>query len=512
MDNAPLHYLPAHELSRQLTQGEVTSVALTEALLARIETQNPVINAVVTQNREQALAAARASDQRRQQGAPLGPLDGLPLTIKDTWEVPGFACTAGAPVLQHHRPTLAANAIARLLEGGAVILGKTNVPLYASDLQSYNRLFGTTNNPYGISHTAGGSSGGAAAALAAGMTPLEVGSDLAGSIRTPAHFCGVFGHKASRHLISMRGHIPGPPGTQSEPDLAVAGPMARSARDLELLLTGLAGPRPDQARSWQLNMEPASLTSLSQCRIGLWFDDPHCPISQELSGGYNTLADRLKGLACHIGTADHPLLSLDKLLPLYFNLLGSLLSPSLKPAQRRQMLWISRLEKILRHLGPMTTGIGQYGRGVNQPVHQWLIHHEHREQMRSQIESLFQGVDVLLTPITPTAAIPHDQSDPVVRRQITVNGQQRSYMDQFCWIALASLLGLPATSVPIGRTAAGLPFGVQVIAAPGQDLTTIRFAELLEAEGLAGFTPPQAQDNVGGTQRYNRERLDEAAD
>lgn len=512
MDNAPLHYLPAHELSRQLARGDVTSVALTEALLARIETRNPVINAVVAQNREQALAAARASDQRRSEGNPLGPLDGLPLTIKDTWEVPGFACTAGAPALQHHRPTQPADAIRRLLDGGAVILGKTNVPLYASDLQSYNRLFGTTNNPYGIGHTSGGSSGGAAAALAAGMTPLEVGSDLAGSIRTPAHFCGVFGHKPSRGLIPMRGHVPGPPGTQSEPDLAVAGPMARNAQDLELLLHALAGPRPEMARSWQLAMAPPTFSTLADCRIGLWLEDARCPISQDLAESYTTLAEQLTGLGSQVGQANHPLLSLDKLLPLYFNLLGSLLSPSLKPAQRRQMLWISRLEKILRHLGPMTTGIGQYGRGVNQPVHQWLIHHEHREQMRSQIESLFQDVDVLLTPITPTVAIPHDQSDPVVRRQITVNGQQRSYMDQFCWIALASLLGLPATSVPIGRTADGLPFGVQVIAAPGRDLTTIRFAELLEAEGLAGFTPPQAQDNVGGRQRYNRERLDEAAD
>ncbi|HTN34533.1 MAG TPA: amidase family protein, partial [Marinobacter sp.] len=366
----------------------------------------------------------------------------------------------------------------------------TNVPVYATDLQSYNRLFGTTNNPYNHEHTPGGSSGGAAAALASGMTPLEVGSDLAGSIRIPAHFCGVFGHKPSRSLVSFRGHIPGPPGTQSQPDLAEGGPLARSAKDLELLLNVIAGPRGTDARSWTLSMAPAGISTLNQVRAGLWLEDPHCPINQELTDGYREFANKLAAKGALVADAKHPLLAMEHILPAYFNLLGSLLSTSLKPAQRRQMKWISRLDKWLKFFGPVTPFIGEYARGANQAVHQWIVWSELREKMRVEIESVFEEFDVLLTPITPTTAIKHDHSSPVFKRRIMVNGQPKAYMDQFCWIALATLLGLPATSVPIGRDSNGLPYSIQVIGAPGKDLTTIRFAELLEAEGLAGFQVP----------------------
>lgn len=490
MNTPPIYYQPAHELARQIRTGELTSTALTQSLLERIHERNPSVNAVVHLDEQAALDAARQADEQLKAGATPGPLHGLPLTVKDTWEVVGMPCTAGAPRLRDHRPNQAADVIQRLTDAGAIVLGKTNVPLYATDIQSYNKLFGVTNNPYDNAHTSGGSSGGAAAALAAGMTPLEVGSDLAGSIRTPAHFCGIFGHKPTRDLVSLRGHIPGPPGAISQPDLAVGGPMARNARDLELLLGVIAGPRPADARSWQLAMEPTALTELSQTRVGLWLDDPHCPISRDLANSYQELANQLKAAGAQVSQANHPLLNLAKIMPIYFNLLGSLLSTSFKPAQRRQLLWISRLEKLLQRFMPMTIGSGQYGHGVNQPIHQWIDRHEHREQMRYQIEALFEDVDVLLTPVTPTAAIPHDHSQPIFKRRVTVNGQERSYLDQFCWIALATLLGLPATSVPVGRTASGLPYNVQVIGAPGKDLTTIRFAQLLEEKGLAGFQVP----------------------
>ncbi len=207
--------------------------------------------------------------------------------------------------------------------------------------------------------------------------------------------------------------------------------------------------------------------------------------------GYQTLAQALETTGAQVAPARHPLLALDQILPPYFNLLGSLLSTSLKPSQRRQMKWIARLEPWLHLFGPTTAHIAEYGRGVNQPVYQWALWSERRETMRAQIETLFQSVDVLLTPVTPTAAIAHDHSQPVFRRRITVAGRPRAYMDQFCWIALATLLGLPATSVPIGRTRQGLPYNVQVIGAPGMDLTTLRFSELLEQAGLAGFQAPE---------------------
>ncbi|MBW4933734.1 amidase family protein [Marinobacter sp. F4206] len=485
-----LHYQPAHALLADLKAGKVTSESLTRTFLERIRQHNGAVNAVVTLHESGALEQARAADQRLAAGEAPQALHGLPLTLKDTWEVSGMTATAGAPALQKHMPEQHADIARQLEEAGAIILGKTNVPVYATDLQSYNKLFGVTNNPYHSGHTPGGSSGGAAAALASGMTPLEVGSDLAGSIRTPAHFCGVFGHKPTRSLVSFRGHIPGPPGTQSRPDLAEGGPMARCSRDLELLLGVIAGPRPAESRSWSLNMEPASLDHLEQARVGLWLDDPLCPIDRELSQGYQSLASRLEERGSLVAEAKHQLLNLEHILPAYFNLLGSLLATSLKPAQRRQMKFIARFERWLKLFGPITPCIGEYGRGVNQAAHQWAVWNEMREKMRSEIESLFEEFDVLLTPVTPTTAIRHDHSQPVFKRRIMVAGQPRAYMDQFCWIALATLLGLPATSVPVGRTKEGLPFNIQVIGAPGKDLTTIRFGQLLEEAGLAGFQPP----------------------
>jgi amidase len=485
-----LHYRSATDLVEALRTGSLTSTELTQALLRRIREHNPQVNAVVTLDEDQALAKAARADEAFAAGELTGPLHGLPLTLKDTWEVTGMTCTAGAPVLKNHRPEKHADVVQRLERAGAIILGKTNTPLYAADIQTYNKLFGVTRNPFNLEHTSGGSSGGAAAALAAGMTPLEVGSDLAGSIRIPAHFCGVFGHKPSRTLVSFRGHVPGPPGTETQPDLAEGGPMARTASDLALLLNVIAGPAEREKTSWKLAMASAKIESLEQARVGLWFSDPLCPIDQELTDGYQKLAQVLEEKGALVSQAKHDLLNLTHLLPAYFNLLGSLLSPSLNSAQRRQMKWIARLEKWLHLFGPITAHIGEYGRGANQPHYQWLAWNETREKMRAQITTLFDEFDVLLTPITPTAAIQHDHSKPVFKRQIIVGGKPRAYMDQFCWITLATVLGLPATSVPIGRTKKGLPFSVQIIGAPGMDLTTIKFGELLEKHGLAGFEAP----------------------
>ncbi len=485
-----LHYRPAHELVEELRSGALSSADLTRAFFDRIKAVNGDINAVVTQAEDQAMAQARKADERLKNGEQPGPLHGLPLTVKDTWEVAGMTCTAGASALKDYHPRYHADVIQRLTDAGAIIIGKTNVPLYATDIQSYNKLFGVTRNPHSPDHTSGGSSGGAAAATAMGMTPVEVGSDLAGSIRTPSHFCGVFGHKPSRSLVSFRGHIPGPPGTLSQPDLVEGGPIARNARDLAMLLEVIAGPRRLETRNWSLQWPKPGISSLKESRVGLWLEDSLCPVDSELSKGYQALADRISQTGAMVSPARHELLNMAHILPVYFNLLGSVISVSLTPKQRRQIVWVGRLEKILKLFMPMTAGIGEYGRGVNQPIHQWMVMQETREKMRHQIDSLFQEFDVLLTPITPTTAIRHDHSDPVFKRRITVNGESRAYLDQFCWIALATLLGLPATAVPVGRTKEGLPYAIQVIGAPGMDLTTIKFAELLEQEGLAGFQAP----------------------
>lgn len=267
--------------------------------------------------------------------------------------------------------------------------------------------------------------------------------------------------------------------------------MARNSRDLEMLLRIIAGPTELESRSWKLAMEDSPLSSLDQTRVGLWLEDGLCPVDEELIIGYRSLAGKIEQRGGLVSNARHPLLDMHHIMPAYMNLLGSLMSVSMKPSQRRPMKWVARLEKLLRLFGPMTAYTGEFARGLNQPIHQWMIWNETREKMRVEIDQLFNEYDVLLAPVTPTAAPRHNTRQPIHRRRITVNGQQRAYMDQFCWIAMATLLGLPATSVPVGRTKEGLPYNVQVIGAAGKDLTTIRFARLLEDAGLAGFQIPE---------------------
>lgn len=487
-----LYRWSARELIQHLKDGSISSEEATRVLLARIERVNPTLNAVVTLDAERALRDARAADQERAQGKLRGPLHGLPMTLKDTWEVTGMRTTAGAPSLSGHIPARDADLVARLRAAGVIILGKTNVPYFASDVQTYNRIFGVTHNPWSRQHTCGGSSGGAAAALACGMTPLELGSDVGGSIRTPAHYCGVFGHKPTRDILSMRGHIPGPPGTRGQPDLAEAGPMARHVDDLELLLDCLIGAKPVDSTCWQVHLPEPRFSRLDEARIGFWFEDPHAPLDPNLLGAYTTLVETLQAQGAQTARARHPVLCMETLLPVYYNLLGSLMSPGLKTQQRLQMQVLGTLG---RHLGSwvgMTPGLDEYAASMAQPHYRWMRFNEQRERLREKVVELFRDVDVLLMPVTPTTAIPHDHSEPLFRRTIRVNGRKRPYMDQFSWITLATTLGLPATVAPIGHDAQGLPFGIQIVGAPGHDRTTLQLARLLEQHGLAGTRLAQA--------------------
>ncbi|WP_220347813.1 amidase family protein [Alkalilimnicola ehrlichii] len=452
------------------------------ALLERIRAYNGAINAVVTLAEDSALREARAADEAVRRGEPLGPLHGVPITVKDTFEVAGLRCTAGATEMSHHIPERHADCVQRMTDGGAIVIGKTNVPAYAGDLQTNNKIFGCTRNPHDISRTSGGSSGGSAAALAAGFAPLEIGSDLGGSNLTPSHFCGVFGHRPSTGLTSMRGHIPPAPGHLVTVDMEEAGPLARTADDLELGLRVMGG---SDARFIVPQVE-----KLADFRVGCWFVDSSCPIDSELSQGYSALCKSLVERGARVSEARHELLQLNKILPVYFNLLGSGLTHMLSPIERAEMQLLSWVGPMLPKLLGLTRGAQEYPKGAVQSHRAWGLWNEERERMRRQIASLFDDHDVLLTPVNPVVAIKHDHREPNFLRKLFVNGERRSYVDQFCWIALPTLLGLPATSVPIGKTECGLPFGVLVVGAPGQDLTTIHFARRLEQAGIAGFQRP----------------------
>jgi amidase len=486
-------YLSAKQLVAKLKTGEISSRALLETYIARINDKNTAINAVVAMDLNAARARADAADAAVANGENWGVLHGLPVTIKDTYEVAGMPCTVGAEELRNYVPAQAAFAVQRMIDAGAIVFAKTNVPVYASDLQSYNSVYGTSNNPWNNTLTPGGSSGGAAAALAAGFTALELGSDLAGSIRIPAHFCGVYGHKVTHGVISMRGHIPGPKGVLKEPDLAVAGPMARTADDLQLLLDVVAGASPLMATGWQLKLPAAKQKKLKDFRVLVWIDDPLCPIDQQMMALYQQLLQKLQADGVDI-TVGAPLgMKLDDFYPLYLKQLGSLMGLSQSKMLRRLMgVAAPLLAQVSRQVGKyvtVPTRFEHFLEGAGQSYSDWHRGHEKSLRLRQRFSAVFDQYDVILMPPAATTALKHQHRPELAQRKIQINGQQRSYTEMFMWIAPASLLGLPATSAPIGLTPQGLPVNIQILGAPYHDKTTIKFASLL-ADVMGGFTPP----------------------
>jgi amidase len=325
-----------------------------------------------------------------------------------------------------------------------VIFGKTNTPSYTADLQTYNPLFGTTNNPWDTARSCGGSSGGSAAALAAGLTALELGSDIAGSIRVPSNWCGTCGHKPSWGVVPQRGHLPSAPGALADRDLNVIGPMARDVDDLEMALDILAGPAADQAKGWRLALPPARAKALSDLRLTVWLDDPTYPVDDEVRTVLESAVADLRKAGARIVDAAPPV-TLPDLVTLHFGLLDPLMDPSSAVMHRN-----------------------------------WLSANEKREQLRARMAEFFREVDALLMPVTVVAAIAHDHSDPLAGRQIRTARGTRPYLDLFGWVGLASVAYLPATVVPVGRTSEGLPVGIQIVGPYLEDRTTLAVARCME--------------------------------
>jgi amidase len=477
---------PAHRLIAQVRARTLTAVDLLEHHRARLGRLNPALNAVIATDFDGARERAREADAASARGESWGPLHGLPMTIKDTFEVAGMTTVAGAPMLKDYRPKSHAPAVQRLVDAGAVIFGKTNVPLFAGDVQTYNAVFGVTRSPWDLERTPGGSSGGAAAALAAGLTPLELGSDVAGSIRTPAHFCGVYGHKPSSGLVPTRGHIPGPPGTAGEADLVVAGPMARSAEDLALALRVLAGRVAPDATAWRAELPPPRRSALADYRVLAWLDDPACAVDATVRAPLEAAVEKLRAAGVKVTTGAPPF-ALAELHALYFTLLGAIFGGGL-PAKLYRRAWITGRLAALFGRDRVDT-LGGFLRRVTLSHRDWLKAHEERERLRLKFEALFQSHDVLLLPVNRIAAPPHNTKGSLYSRKITVNRREEPYATQFTWIGPATLAGLPATSAPVGLTGEGLPVGIQIVGAHGHDLTTIDFARHL-AQLTGGFRAP----------------------
>lgn len=463
-----LAYVTASELAKKIRQRDVSSREVLDHLLARIDTLDKPINSVVTVDAERARAAADAADAALAHGEVRGPLHGVPMTVKDSFQTAGMRTTSGAPELADFVPQEDAWPVARLRGAGAIIFGKTNLPIYAGDLQSYNEVFGTTNNPYDPSRTPGGSSGGSAAALACGFTPLELGSDIGGSIRLPSHMSGVVGHKPSYGIVPAHGQIPGPPGTLTLADLAVAGPMARSVEDLELGLGLLAGPNRWEQPAWRLELPPPRHRALREYRVAAWLDDPRCRVEPEVRTLLETAAHALADAGVNVDADARPDFTLGKVADTFFALLQAALAGSVPR---------DRLEAYAATSGD--TALAHTRRVLAMRHREWLSHNERRLQMRKRWEEFFQQWDAILLPVMPCPAIPHDHAEPQAARLTWVGGEQRPYLDLLTWMAPAGACYLPATVVPVGCLANGLPVGIQIVGPYLEDRTTLDLAKHL---------------------------------
>ncbi len=487
-------FAPATTIAERIAAGTISSREAVDEYLDRIERLNPQINAVVTVDADRARRVAEERDCAVAAGETLGPLHGVPITIKDAFETAGMRTTAGLPEYAHHVPDRDAAAVARLVDAGAVILGKTNLPPGVTGQETANELFGRTNNPWNLERTSGASSGGAAAALAAGLTGLELGSDSGGSIRQPAAYCGVYGHFPTQGLVPTRGHIPQVEHHEIDThiDLMSVGPMARSAHDLAVAMNVLAGPDVYGRRAWLLDLPPPP-QSVRDVRVGAWLDDPDLPVDAEVLERLESTAAALEAEGVHVDRSARPRFRLAEAEQVAFALWVASSSQRNSDDEDAQMR--RRAERFA------DDDDGRAARRARAEVlshREWLLLDADRRRLQRRWEELFTTVDVLLCPVTPVTAFEHDPRpdlvadiDHRIARTISVNGQPRPYLDQLVWTTLVGMARLPSTVAPTGLGSSGLPVGVQIVGASLTDRTTIAVADYL-GKVIGGFTPPPA--------------------
>jgi amidase len=479
-----LHKLSARALAQKIANGEVSSVEATQHFIDRIETHNPAINAVIATRFDAALADAKAADAARAKGQIKGKLHGLPMTIKDLFEVEGLTCDAGFPDYKGHVSTEDSVVAARLKAAGAIIIGKTNSPLAGGDIQTYNEVHGTTNNPHNLDHTPGGSSGGSSAALSAGMTPLEYGSDIGGSVRAPAHFTGLFSHKPTFGIVPMRGHVPPPHGMPWEPsELTVAGPLGHTPQDIELALDVTVGVADGPMRqAMQIQLQGPRCQSPEGLRVGLWASDENCAVEDAFSAAIEEAGKALEKQGASL-TAITPDFDKAQHFETYMLRLSSIIGSDLPQSVFANMQAVVAAADA----GDTSMRVTQ-ARGITLSHGEWLRLNIRKAKYDLAWRELFEKVDVLLCPVTPSTAMAHDHNPDFHARTIEVNGKAQSYFTNFFWAGVATLCGLPSTVVPLG-THKGLPFGMQVIGPAYEDKTPLAVAKMLEDLGYSWIEP-----------------------
>ena len=483
IDASELVFASARDAAWAIRQKAVSSAELTQLLLDRIERHNPALNAIVTLLPEEAMKRAREADAALADNTYWGPLHGVPITIKDAFDIANVRTTAGA--FPNNVSKSDAVAVARLRVAGAVILGHTNVPVMLTDWQSYNPIFGTTNNPWNLGRTPGGSSGGEVAALAAGLTYLSLGSDVGGSIRVPAHFCGVFGHKPSLNVVPLAGSVPPPSGSPPVPPatMSVAGPLARSAADLKLALELLGGPNPDESSAYRWSLPQARGTRLSDYRVGYVLDDPLCPVASDVKDVMVEAVDALRRAGARLVEGWPSGVDRSEQYDTYRYLLFS--AAAAAPLRDDQRAALQARAQIQDGTAEAIRALA-----LTAPHSRYMTADQARMRARAIWQEYFRVHDAFILPTAFLPAFPHDHSEPPGGRALLTSDGPRRYMDLLFWTSFATLAGLPATTAPIGLTRDRLPVGIQIIGPYLEDATPIHLAAAV-ADLTGGFVPPE---------------------
>ena len=447
-----------------IRKGEISSRELLELLIARIEKINPDLNAIITLDLEGARRLADEADAKLKDGELMGPLHGIPVTIKDALETKGLRSTGGASELHNNIPSKDAAVVAAVKEAGAIVFGKTNLPRWSGDFQAFNEMFGTTVNPWDSERVPGGSSGGAAAAVAAGLSSFEIGTDIGGSIRFPASFCGVFGHKPSWGVVPSTGYLDHEAGGTIEADINVHGPIARSAGDLEMLLKVLV--RKDGPIVAALAPPPDDVTNL---KVAAWLDDSFCPVDKEVLAVMDEAVTSLEEAGVSVDREARP---------------------DVDPEEASSLgLWLVSAA-VVQSIAPETLeGLEVESASAKTSHRDWLVRCAEREIVRDKWAEFFDSFDAVIMPISFVPPFPHNQDGDFGTRTLICNGEERPYADLLRWTILTGMAYLPATTPPIGFDDDGLPISFQVVGPYGGDYTTIRLAGYI-AELRGGYQAP----------------------
>src|SRR5471032_3249510 len=478
-----LPFRTAKQLASAVRKKKIGCLELLDLYLKRVEAYNPELNAIIAIDIPGARKRAKAADKAVKAGKKLGALHCVPMTIKESYDVAGYPTTFGDPAFKNYVPKTNSLVAQRMIDAGVTLFGKTNVPLNLADWQSYNEIYGSTNNPWDLGRTPGGSSGSSRAALAAGLTGIDAGSDIGASIRNPAHYCGVYGHKPTYGVVSYKGHTR---DSVSVGDITVVGPLARGAEDLEIAMDAVTGPDEIDGRGWKLSLPRAKKKKLRDFKVGVLLSDPNAEVDQSVQDEIQKLATFLAKNKTKVSDKARPAIDTVELNDVYIRMLRAATSARMPDA-----VYAQAVADAAAAAPDDMSYFAQMQRGNSLPHRTWLQLNEKRHRMRLAWEAFFDDYDLMLCPVAVTAAFPHDQKGLRHLRTIVVNNRKVPVVDQIFWAGYAGLAYLPASVAPIGQTKEGLPIGVQIIGRQYDDYTCIQFAKLLEQE-YRSFVPPPA--------------------